>query len=130
MFFVDIYIILILHFISCTNPHEPEEGRDYGSLIRAAYETSMNFNSSGTDKPPGIFVEVPEAYWAQRIKDENPIRVYSHNNNIALVSAETEKTEKGFYIYVPISSYIPVNNDEIAYTIIIEGVLYNFVKKK
>ncbi|MBN2031428.1 hypothetical protein JW824_14435 [bacterium] len=129
IFFVSTYIILIFLFISCTNPQEPKENNDYGPLIGAASETSMNFSSSEISRPLGIFVEVPEEFWAQEIKDENPIRVYWHNINIALVFIETEKTEQGLYICVPISSYAPLNNDNVQYTVITGGV-FNFVKKR
>lgn len=131
IFFISIYIILIFLFISCTNPQEPEIDRDYGPLIRAASETSMNFNSSEISRPRSIFVEVPEEFWAQEIKDENPIRVYSHNSNIALVFVETEKTEQGLYIHVPFSSYAPLNDDKVTYTIVVNTYfIYNFIKEK
>lgn len=129
-FIITCYFILICLLISCTNPKKPEEKRDYGPLIEAAFETSLNFNSSGIGRPSGVFVEVPKDFWAQEIKDENPIRVYAHNNNIALVLVETERTEQGLYIYVVFSSYIPQNDDEITYTTIIEDTVYNFIRKK
>lgn len=129
-FIIKCYFILICLLISCTNPKKPEEERDYGPLIEAALETSINFNSSGISKPSGIFVEIPKDFWTQEIKDENPIRVYSHNDNIALVLVETKRTERGLYIYVAFSSYLPQNDDEITYTIVIEDNVYNFIREK
>lgn len=117
--------------MTCTNPQEPETYRDYDSLIWAASETSMNFKSSEISRPSGVFVEVPEEFWAQEIKDENPIKVYSHNSNIALVFIETKKTEQGIYIHVPFSSYMPINNDKVTFTIVVNTYsIYIFIKEK
>ena len=58
-----------------------------------------------------------------------PINVYSHNNNIAIVLEETETEEKGIYVNVPFSSYAPISDDNVAFTAI-ESFIYAFVRKK
>ena len=124
------YVLILFYIlISCSSPEKPEQTYDYDLLIKAASMTSMNFNESGMSISSGSFVKVPNEYWAKEIKEENPIRVYSHNNNIALVLDDNESIEEGLYIYVAFSSYIPQSDDNITYTTLVENV-YEFIKKK
>jgi hypothetical protein len=56
--------------------------------------------------------EIPEAYWADRIRALNPIKVYTHRVNIVVVQRVRDGTEEGKYIYIPISSYLPETGDD------------------
>jgi len=56
--------------------------------------------------------EIPPAYWADRIRALNPIKVYTHRVNIVVVQRVSDGTEEGKYIYIPISSYLPQTGDD------------------
>jgi hypothetical protein len=64
------------------------------------------------------------------IKALNPLRVYLHRFNIVVVQRESDATEEGRYVYIPISSYMPVNGDDGFTFTRVEGDVYNFTRTK
>jgi hypothetical protein len=72
----------------------------------AAYVRAIN---AGTEK---WNAEIPPTYWADRVKALNPIKVYTHRVNIVVVQKNADGKEKGKYIYIPISSYLPQSGDD------------------
>ena len=72
-------------------------------LTIAALNTVIQFNKSGLliSSP-----EIPDMFWAVKIKNLKPQKVYWHNNNLALVLNDSSSEENGIYICVPISSYL------------------------
>jgi hypothetical protein len=56
--------------------------------------------------------EIPLQYWAQAIKDLKPIKVYTHRVNIVVVQKVRDNVEEGKYIYIPVSSYLPMDGDD------------------
>jgi len=78
----------------------------YASRVRAINEGKDNSSST----------EIPERYWAQAIRDLKPIKVYTHRVNIVVVQKIRDNVEEGKYIYIPISSYLPMDGvDGFAY---------------
>ncbi|MHC4641067.1 MAG: hypothetical protein ACYS32_05435 [Planctomycetota bacterium] len=75
----------------------------YVRAIHAGYE-----NSSST--------EIPERYWASAIRNLKPIKVYTHRVNIVVAQKVRDNLEEGKYIYIPVSSYLPMDGvDGFAY---------------
>jgi hypothetical protein len=56
--------------------------------------------------------EIPKKYWTDEIKKLNPVKVYLHRINIAVVQKETDNKQEGLYINIMISSYIPQSGDD------------------
>lgn len=82
------------------------------SLMNAAWRTHAAYNravGAGEIEPSE---NIPSLYWADRIKDLNPIRVYTHRVNIVVVQQMSGNVEKGKYIYIPISSYMPMSGED------------------
>src|SRR4030042_7069907 len=80
-------------------------------LAGDAYKTYVSHGRAiraGTENPSD---EIPPAYWADRIKALNPVKVYIHRVNIVVVQS-SNGIERGKYIYIPISSYLPQSGDD------------------
>ena len=68
--------------------------------------------------------------WGQAIRQLQPVRVYRHRVNVVCVLQSSNALERGLYIYVPFSSYIPQNgHDGFAFSEIGDK-LYAFERKK
>ncbi len=82
-----------------------DAGRE--AMIIAAMETVVSFNQEGVEIPgEEPFFEISADLWADDIAELNPIRIYWHNNNLAIVIVEQDDAQRGLYIGVPISSYM------------------------
>lgn len=68
-------------------------------IVKGAAETSSSWRGSGG--------EIPRRHWSHAICELNPIRVYRHRVNIVVVQKKENGVERGFYIYIPVSSYLP-----------------------
>ncbi len=79
------------------------------ALVRGAQSTITHYTEK--EKNTGE-TGIPSDYWAEPIRELNPIKVYTHRVNLVVVRKNTETGEKGLYITIPISSYIPRNNDD------------------
>jgi hypothetical protein len=75
----------------------------------ATYAAHVRAINAGTEKSSA---EIPPAYWADRIRALNPIKVYTHRVNIVVVQRVSDGTEEGKYIYIPVSSYLPQTGDD------------------
>jgi len=71
----------------------------FASHVRAINERKENSSST----------EIPKQYWAEGIKELKPIKVYTHRVNIVVVQKIRDNVEEGKYIYIPISSYLPMD---------------------
>lgn len=69
------------------------------SHVRAIHEGKENSSST----------EIPERYWAQAIRALKPIKMYTHRVNIVVVQKIRNNVEEGKYIYIPVSSYLPMD---------------------
>ncbi len=53
--------------------------------------------------------ELPEEMWPELFTKLKPKRVYSDRVNVAIAMKRVEGMESGYYVYIPISSYVPTN---------------------
>lgn len=75
-------------------------------LTHAAYYRAV---SAGEVKPS---THIPPLYWADRIRALEPLRIYTHRVNLVVVQEQSGQVEKGLYIHIPISSYLPESGDD------------------
>lgn len=83
---------------------EPSERLLDEEYTRAAMDTVIGFNQSRLATSSAA---IPREFWAEKIKDLKPLKVYWHNNNLAIVLRDSSSEVDGMYICVPISSYSP-----------------------
>ena len=93
------------------------------TFIFSCMDTVVNFNHSDI-KSKSSTPEIPPELWAVEIKKLKPLKVFYHNNNLALLFNESENEINGIYIYVPISSYLPI--EEIM-SLTVNGENYDFL---
>ena len=95
---------------SNTGPDSPSLlADDVAGDAHATYAAHVRAINAGTEKASA---EIPAAYWADRIRALNPIKVYTHRVNIVVVQRDSDGTEEGKYIYIPVSSYLPHTGDD------------------
>jgi len=82
------------------------------TLAGAANETFSSHVRAINAGKEILSTEIPEQYWAQAIKGLNPIKVYKHRVNIVVVQKIRDNVEEGKYIYIHISSYLPMDGDD------------------
>jgi len=82
------------------------------TLAGAAYLTYVAHARAANAGETGRSETIPPLYWAERIKQLKPVRVYTHRVNIVVVQSVSNNVESGKYIYIPISSYLPMNGDD------------------
>jgi hypothetical protein len=83
-----------------------------GSLAAEAYATQAAYTKAVNAGTAKWTEDIPPAYWAKRIKELHPLRVYNHRANIVVVQKVADHVEEGKYIWLPISSYIPRSDDD------------------
>jgi len=97
----------------CRSNEVPESGLlsadDLVEAAHATYVTRLRALKGGT---PDLTDEIDSAYWADGIKALNPIKVYLHRINIVVVQRISDGIEEGKYIFIPISSYLPMTGDD------------------
>ncbi len=54
---------------------------------------------------------IPKELWGAAIRKWNPVRVVSDRVNVKIVLVDSDRSEAGFYVNVPISSYVPSASD-------------------
>lgn len=79
------------------------------AAAEATYAAYMKAPEAAAEEPG---VEIPAAFWTDGIRQLMPLRVYTHLVNIVVVQHVTDGIEKGKYIYIPISSYLPMSGDD------------------
>lgn len=77
-------------------------------LQRSAWKTLENYNQAVLAGREKMSAEIPAAYWEPGISKLHPVRVYSHRVNLVVVQSVQNGQERGKYIYLPVSSYLPV----------------------
>ncbi len=80
------------------------------NLAEAAHQTLSShmraMRGSGAENPTH---DIPSQHWAEGIKKLKPIKVYTHRVNIVVVQKIRDNVEEGKYIYIPVSSYLPMD---------------------
>jgi hypothetical protein len=132
MKFKYLIILLIVSLLAgaCAGEPAPAEGANDQHpderLMSAAMDTVISFNKAEV-RGETLSDEIPKAFWAAEIEALNPLAVYWHNNNLAVVLNNAGGETDGPYIYLPISSYRPVN-DTIQLTFGQETYRFNVIK--
>jgi hypothetical protein len=88
---------------------------DPGSLFskglqRDAWRTVTGYNQAllaGTEKSR---TEISPNYWEPSIQRLHPVKVYIHRANLVVVQRFRDAQEQGTYVYLPISSFMPVSS--------------------
>ena len=86
-------------------------------LEYAAIETIAGFrvgNRSMDAAEP--FREITPVYWHEDIKAMEPVRVYAHYSNLAVMLDEDVFGQEGIYICTPFSSYYPEGTGNLRFT--------------
>lgn len=128
---LSVVVALALTFVlpGCERkPVDEQAGQLPAGLPAEAYQTYRNYLQSvraGTEKASDL---IPSQYWAEGIRAFNPLRVYIHRFNIVVVQKESAETEEGRYVYIPISSYMPVDGDDGFSFTKVEADVYNFTR--
>jgi hypothetical protein len=78
---------------------------DLVGAAHATYVARLRATRGGTPDPTN---EYYPRYWAPRIRELKPIKVYKHRINIVVVQRIEDGVEYGKYIHIPISSYLPM----------------------
>ena len=107
-------------------PTPTEEGTAFSQQtvpVTAAQDTVILYNKSAVDRDGSLYPEIPIEFWAEGIKKLNPQKVYYHNNNLVVLFEDWEEFVDGVYVYVPISSYWP-GDEEIIELTLEEGSTY------
>lgn len=78
-------------------------------LGRAAHQTSAAYGRAVRAGETERTEHIPPLYWADGIRELQPVMVYTHRVNLVVVQKLTSEGEEGKYIYIPISSYLPVS---------------------
>jgi hypothetical protein len=81
-------------------------------LVEAANRTFSNYVHSEEAKETKAQGDIPPKYWTASIRALKPIRVYLHRINVVVVQRVVNGVEEGKYIYIPVSSYLPMSGDD------------------
>lgn len=107
-------LIFFIPAVGQTNDLAQNGTTSSAGLSDAAEKTYANYNraiQSGTENRPDsrAGIEIPSKYWTDPIKALKPFRIYIHRINIVVVQHVQGAIEEGKYIYISISSYLPMN---------------------
>jgi hypothetical protein len=109
--------LMLLAACGCQSNEDPESpssslspnDADLVEAAEATYVARLRATRGGTPDPTNEFYPT---YWADGIKALNPIKVYMHRINIVVVQRISDGIEEGKYIFIPISSYLPMTGDD------------------
>jgi len=107
-------IVVFVLLLGCDET-DSQEGQ-FTHLKDPATVLSSQFSPSSLGFDYSVFTEIPPTVWGEIIANEDPIKVYSHYSNIALIFEESETSKDGIYIHVGFSSYIPQDTDSMKYS--------------
>ncbi len=102
-------VLVTLGFVcGCHRQSEPEAENPMrlDPLVDAAWKTHAKGHSQAPNN------EIPPQFWDPRIQALKPIKVYTHRANVVVVQRVQDGVEEGTYIYIPISSYLPMTGDD------------------
>ena len=102
----------VLGILSACQTQHPSREIGSGGVVRAAEVTYAAYGRAIRAQKEQPSTEIPERYWADGIKALKPIRVYEHRVNVVVVQRESKNLEEGKYIYIPVSSYLPMSGDD------------------
>ena len=108
-----ITLALIFALSGCqTKPDVENTVLSTSQLAEAAEQTAAVYGRAIHKGESSSSTEIPERYWARAIRELKPIKVYTHMVNIVVVQKVRDNVEEGKYIYIPISSYLPMDGTD------------------
>lgn len=116
LFKVILFMVLLSLLLSAGCKQKKEMARILGrpnGLSRAAQETYLACRRQDSIEARNFPQEnIPEQCWSELIRALDPLRVYTHRANVVVALKANGYVEEGVYIYIPISSYLPVSGDD------------------
>jgi hypothetical protein len=113
---VVLFMILFSLLLPAGCKQKKEMARIFGKpkgLSRAAQETYLAYHQQDSVEVRSFPQEdIPEQYWTGLIRALKPLRVYTHRANVVVALKVHNYVEEGVYIYIPISSYIPISGSD------------------
>ena len=113
---VVLFMILLSLLLPGGCKQKKEMTRIFGEpkgLSRAAQETYLAYHQQDSVEVRNFPQEdIPEQYWTGLIRALKPLRVYTHRANVVVALKVCNYVEEGVYIYIPISSYLPVSGSD------------------
>jgi len=113
---VILFMVLLSLLLSAGCKQKKDMARIFGEpkgLSRAAQETYLACRRQDSIEIRSFPQEnIPEQYWSGLIRALDPLRVYTHRANVVVALKVNDYVEEGVYIYIPISSYLPVTGDD------------------
>jgi hypothetical protein len=101
--------LMLLVACGCQSNKEIQSSSLSDDIVEAAHETYAARIRAIRDGTSDTTNEIHSRYWADGIRALDPIKVYIHRNNIVVVQSITDGTEQGKYIYIPVSSHLPMS---------------------
>ena len=123
-------LLISVVLASCRSSEQHVASLYDSPLQQAAAETSFAYHTAVRDGFESQSAEIPQKFWSEELRSLNPIRVYIHNVNVVIVQEENAAMEKGRYVYIPISSYLPRDEDDGFTFKILEDGTYGYERKK
>ena len=123
-------LLISVALTSCGSSEQQVASLYDSPLQKAASETSFAYLTAVRDGLESRSEEIPQKFWSEELRPLNPIRVYTHNVNIVIVQKENTAMEKGRYVYIPISSYLPRDGDDGFTFKTLEDGTYGYERKK
>ena len=85
---------------------------DSTDLEAAASKTTHEYYTAVRNGTEPDADNISPKYWSASLKNLKPLRIYTHRVNVVVVREENEEIEKGRYIYITVSSYLPTTGDD------------------
>lgn len=101
----------------------------FAPQTEGSWRTYSNYVAAiqGRDEERSDNPNIPPKYWTEEIRALDPIRVYIHRANLAVVQKVVGDAEEGKYFYIPISSYLPMTGDD-GFTFVCTNGYLNFTR--
>ena len=123
-------LLISVALASCGSSEQPVVSLHDSPLQQAATETSFAYLTAVRDGLESQSAEIPQKFWSEELRSLNPIRVYTHRVNVVIVQEENAEMEKGRYVYISISSYLPRDGDDGFTFKTLEDGTYGYERKK
>ncbi len=82
------------------------------TLVGEAHKTHIAYVKGRNHQGVEIPYNIPSVYWADGIRTLDPACVYLHKGNVVVVQTDSDGVERGKYICIPISSYLPMTGED------------------
>ena len=107
------FCLMLSAACGCQSNEDPEPSSlSADEIAKEAYATHLARHRAIRGGTPDPTNEIYPTYWTDGIKALNPIKVYTHRINVVIVQRVSDGIEEGKYVYIPISSYLPMTGDD------------------